>query len=80
MNGSSQPDHENLLHTIDSRLRAFTRYGGAGNCFECCSPIRRGASLRGRQSSYLRESGVTIPVSYLNKTIFIGNAQLKEYA
>ena len=42
MNGSSHPDHENLLHTIDSRLRASARYGGAGSCFEFCSPIRRG--------------------------------------
>ena len=37
---SSPPYHENLLHTIDSRLRASARHGWAGSCFEFCSPIR----------------------------------------
>jgi hypothetical protein len=79
MNGSSHPDHENLLHTIDSRLRASARHGGAGSCFDFAHRSAAGASLRGRwQSSYLRERVVTIPVSYLNKTIFMGNAQLQD--
>jgi hypothetical protein len=60
---------------MDSRLRAeqgkevfliFSHQSAAGE------------SLRGRRhSSYLRERVVTIPVSYLNKTIFMGNAQLQ---
>jgi hypothetical protein len=76
MNGSSHPDHENLLHTIDSRLRASLE-ARRGREFVLNFDHRSaaGASLLGRrQSSYLRERVVTIPVSYLNKTIFMGNS------
>jgi hypothetical protein len=72
----SLSNHENLLHTIDSRFRASARHGGAGSCFEFAHRSAAGASLRGRrQSSYLRKRVVTIPVSYLNKTIFMGNPE-----
>ena len=55
MNGSSHPDHENLLHTIDSRLRASARHGGAGSCFEFCSPIRRGGVPSGAAAIIVSE-------------------------
>ena len=38
----SHPDHENLLRTINSLLRASAGHGEAGSCCELCSPIHRG--------------------------------------
>ena len=38
----SPPDHENLLRTINSLLRASARHGEAGSCCEFCSSIHRG--------------------------------------
>jgi hypothetical protein len=77
MNGSSHPDHENLLYTIDSRLRASARHGGAGSCFEFCSPIRRGGVPSGAAAIILSEGeSCNNSLSYLNKTIFMRNAQL----
>ena len=78
MNGSSHPDHENLLHTIDSRLRASLEARRGRELFWILlTDPPWGASLRGRrQSSYLRERVVSIPVSYLNKTFFMGNPLL----
>jgi hypothetical protein len=55
MNGSSHPYHENLLHTIDSRLRASVRHGRAGSCFEFCSPIRRGGVPSGAAAIIVSE-------------------------
>ena len=72
-NGNLCPDHENLLHTTDSRLKASARHGGAGCYFEFCSPIRRGGVLSGAAAIIVSEErAATIPVSYLNKTIFMG--------
>jgi hypothetical protein len=72
MTGSSHPDHKNLLHTIDSHLRASARHGRAGTFFEFCLPIcRTGSPVLGRRhSSCLRESVAAIPVLYLNTLIF----------
>ena len=55
MNGSSHPDHENLLHTIDSRFRASARHGGAGSCFEFYLPIRRGGAPSGAAAIIVSE-------------------------
>jgi len=55
MNGSSHPDQENLLLTIDSRLRASARHGGAGSCFEFCPLIRCGGVLSGAAAIIVSE-------------------------
>ena len=69
------PVHD-ALYTKDSCLRASPRHGGQEVFLHFSHRSAVGATLRGRrQSSYLRERVVTIPVSYLDKTIFIGNAQ-----
>ena len=65
-----------VLSMKDPSLRVFPRHAGQGVFLNFSHRSAAGAPRRGRrQSSYQTERVVIIPASYMNTTIFIGNAQ-----
>jgi len=70
-----------LFYTKDSCLRASPRHGGAGSFFKFFDHrSATGAPRRGwRHSSYQMDRVIIISASYLNNTIFMGNAQSQSF-
>jgi hypothetical protein len=73
----SHPNHKKIvLSAKDPRIRATLNHCGQGRVFlNFSSPIRHGGFPSGVAAFISTDAVVTISASFLNTTIFLGNAQ-----